>query len=142
MGSIEYYTTMNIAFTYQTTCKHLHSFSLKVVYAYKGTLNRNVDYDWTGGVLVDFVKVVDHCVHKNGVQPHPSVAQARRDLSMLGINYDKTTPSDLYNNCDMYYGTLSNPRKCRWENCCGRRGCSVHGGIGRHTQMTVAVFVR
>ena len=112
------------------------------MYAYKGTLNRNVDYDWTGGVLVDFVKVVDHCKASNGVQPHPSVARAGRDLSMLGINFDKYSPTDLYNNCDMYHGTLSNPSECRWENCCGNRVCSVHGGFGKHTQMTVAVFVR
>ena len=115
---------------------------MKVMYAYKGTFNRNVDSDWTGGVLVDFVKVVDHCTVRNGVQPHPSVARAGRDLTMLGINFDKYSPTDLYNNCDVYHGTLSNPSECRWENCCGNGGCSVHGGVGKHTQMTVAVFVR
>ena len=38
-----------------------------VVYAYKGLFNRNIDYDWTGGILLDFKKIVDRCTAKNGV---------------------------------------------------------------------------
>ena len=42
-----------------------------MVYAYKAPFNRNLDSDWTGGVLVDPVKLVDNCVKDNGVQPAP-----------------------------------------------------------------------
>jgi hypothetical protein len=117
-------------------------FWFKVIYAYKAIFNRNLDSDWTGGIINDFIKIVDHCRGNNGVQPHPSIAGAGRDRTMLGINFDKTTPNDLYNNCDVYHGTLSNPRECRWENCCPSSGCSVYGTVRQHTQMTVAIFVR
>ena len=30
-----------------------------VVYAYKGLFNRNIDYNWSGAILLDFVKIVD-----------------------------------------------------------------------------------
>jgi len=42
-----------------------------VVYAYKGLLNRNIDYNWSGAILLDFVKIVDKCTSGNGVQPTP-----------------------------------------------------------------------
>ena len=35
-----------------------------VVYAYKGLFNRNIDYDWSGGILLDFKKIVDKCTQK------------------------------------------------------------------------------
>ena len=113
-----------------------------VVYAYKATFNRNLDTDWTGGVFVDFIKVVDYCKHNNGVQPYPSTATGGT-LSILGINFDKTTPYNIRNNCDMYEGTLSSPADCRWENCCGRDTCNIVGPDFRwHSQQTVAIFVR
>ena len=40
-----------------------------VVYAYKGLFNRNIDYNWSGAILLDFKKIVDKCSTKNGVQP-------------------------------------------------------------------------
>ena len=43
-----------------------------VVYAYKGLFNRNIDYDWSGGILLDFKKIADKCTNKNGVQPAPA----------------------------------------------------------------------
>ena len=115
-----------------------------VVYAYKATFNRNLDTDWTGGRFVDYSKVVDHCISNNGIQPAPSTAQSGGDLSMLGINFDKNTPYDIHNNCDVYHGTLSNPRECRWENCCGSGTCRITEGpdVTQHTQQTVAIFVR
>ena len=38
-----------------------------VVYAYKGLFNRNIDYDWSGGILLDFKKIADKCTNKNGI---------------------------------------------------------------------------
>ena len=44
-----------------------------LVYAYKGLFNRNIDYDWSGGILLDFKKIVDKCTTYNGIQPAPAV---------------------------------------------------------------------
>ena len=38
-----------------------------VVYAYKGLFNRNIDHDWSGGILLDFKKIVDKCIQHNGI---------------------------------------------------------------------------
>ena len=56
-----------------------------VVYAYKGLFNRNIDYDWTGGILLDYKKIVDKCTRFNGVQPAPYI-------KIPGIAFDKVTP--------------------------------------------------
>ena len=42
-----------------------------VVYAYKGLFNRNIDYNWSGAILLDSVKIADQCKVRNGVQPGP-----------------------------------------------------------------------
>ena len=33
----------------------------QVVYAYKGVFNRNIDYDWTGGYLMAYTRIIDKC---------------------------------------------------------------------------------
>ena len=60
----------------------------RVVYAYRGKFNRNIDSDWTGGILLDHHKCVDHCARSdtNGVRPAPS---AHGDSRFLGIAFDK-----------------------------------------------------
>ena len=47
----------------------------RVVYSYKGIFNRNVDWHWSGGVLLNPHKVVDHCAHSSsqGVAPDPYI---------------------------------------------------------------------
>ena len=57
-----------------------------VVYAYKGLFNWNIDNDWSGGVLVNYVKIVDRCQRSNGVQPAPFSG------SIPGIAFDKYLP--------------------------------------------------
>ena len=42
-----------------------------VVYAYKGVFNHNIDYDWSGAILMDHRKIIDHCKNNNGVHPNP-----------------------------------------------------------------------
>ena len=59
--------------------------NLHVVYAYQGLFNRNIDYDWTGGILLDF-KIIDKCTKFNGVQPAPLANH------LPGITVDKRTP--------------------------------------------------
>ena len=41
----------------------------------KGIFNYNIDHDWTGGVLVEFKKIIDKCTKSGSpnVQPAPSI---------------------------------------------------------------------
>ena len=77
-----------------------------VVYAYKGLFNRNIDYDWSGGILLDFKKIVDKCTKNNGVQPAPLAAH------LPGISFDKVSPYNYYSNCDTLWGSLTSPIEC------------------------------
>ena len=105
-----------------------------VVYAYKGLFNRNIDYDWSGGILLDFKKIVDKCTKGNGVQPAPAF------IFIPGITFDKISPYKYHNgNCDTLYGTLTNPVDCRWYDCFLPSSISASKKL---VQMTMAIFVR
>ena len=104
-----------------------------VVYAYKGLFNRNIDYDWSGGILLDFMKIVDKCATNNGVQPAPAV-----DV-IPGIAFDKLSPYNYYSNHDTLWGSLTSPSDCRWHNCALPSSIS---GSHRNVQMTMGIFVR
>ena len=82
-----------------------------VVYAYKGLFNRNIDYNWSGAILLDFKKIVDQCTGRNGVQPAPENRHA------IGITFDKDSPYNHTANCDTYLGSFTSPGDCRWLNC-------------------------
>ena len=104
-----------------------------VVYAYKGLFNRNIDYDWSGGILLDFKKVVDKCTQLNGIQPAP-VARY-----IPGITFDKYSPYSYYANSDTLHGTVTSPKENRWHDC------HLPSSISRQkefVQMTIAIFVR
>ena len=104
-----------------------------VVYAYKGLFNRNIDYDWSGGILLDFKKIVDKCKISNGIQPAPAAN------FIPGITFDKVSPYDYYVNCDTLVGSLTSPAEYRWG------GCYLPSSISRtsrHVQMTMGIFVR
>ena len=102
-----------------------------VVYAYKGLFNRNIDYHWSGGILLDFKKIVDKCT-KNNVQPAPLV-------DIAGITFDKQSPYNYHRNCDTLYGPLTSPSECRWHNCHLPSSISV---LKYNVQMIMAIFVR
>ena len=104
-----------------------------VVYAYKGLFNRNTDYDWSGGILLDFKKVVDKCTANNGIQPAPTAGL------FPGITFDKKTPYHYFSNCDTLNAPWSSPRDCRWHDC--HLPSSISGSY-RNVQMTMAIFVR
>ena len=104
-----------------------------VVYAYKGLFNRNIDYNWSGAILLDFMKIVDKCTAKNGVQPAPENTNA------IGLIFDKASPYDYKANCDTYRSSFTSPGDCRWEN--GQLPSSISSSI-YHVQMTVAIYVR
>ena len=102
-----------------------------VVYAYKGLFNRNIDYDWSGGILLDFKKIVDKCIRNNGLQPAPTGY-------IPGITFDKLTPYDYPNNCDTLHGSLTSPNECRWHDC--HLPSSISGS--KYVPMTMTIFVR
>ena len=106
------------------------------VYAYKGIFNKNLDTHWSGGILLDPKKVVDRCTRTetNEVQPAPFIYN-----NWGGLSFDKWTPYDYANNCDVYGGTLSSPYDCRWANCYLPTSIS---STSHNTQMTVAIYVR
>ena len=54
----------------------------QVVYAYKGVFNRNIDYDWTGGILLEPTRIIDKCQHNNYHYPQPI-------KNVLGIGFNK-----------------------------------------------------
>ena len=110
-----------------------------IVYAYKGIFNYNIDHDWTGGVLVDFKKIVDSCTQSKSqnIQPAPSSHAKHRE--MLGLAFDKISPYDYLANCDTTDVTLNSPRDCRWHDC---RLPSRISSNTHNTQQTVAIYVR
>ena len=105
-----------------------------VVHAYKGLFNRNIDYDWSGGILLDFKKIVDKCTKNNGVQPAPAIS-----THISGISFDKISPYNYLANCDTIWGSLTSPKECRWWNCYLPSSIS---GTKHSVQMTMAIFVR
>ena len=104
-----------------------------MVYAYKGLFNRNIDYHWSGGILLDFKKVVDKCTINSGVQPAPAVDK------VPGITFDKKSPYNYYSNCDTLHGSLTSPNECRWYDC---HLPSSISGTKHSVQMIMAIFVR
>ena len=116
-----------------------------VVWAYKGWFNWNIDRDWTGGVLVEPVQVVDRCtltrqsaIHSLGKPPAPSAHGGDRQL--LGIAFDKHSPDKYLESCDTMKGSLSNPGDCRFHNCAWNTRNSPSTIVER--QMTVVIYIR
>ena len=104
-----------------------------MVYAYKGLFNRNIDYDWTGGILLDFKKIVDKCSKYNGISPAPTVD------GIAGITFGKKSAYDYHSYCDTIWGSLTSPVDCRWNDC------YLPSSISRtknRVQMILAIFVR
>ena len=108
-------------------------YNTAIVYAYKRIFNRNIDYDWSGGILLNFTMIVDECTSSNGVQPAPAIDQ------IPGITFDKRTPYDYTSNCDTLFGPLTNPGDCRWGDCDLPSSISE---TQEFVQMTMAIFVR
>ena len=108
-----------------------------VVYAYKGYFNRNIDYHWTGAILLDAKKVTDTCTRSNGVPPAPGVHHS----GIFGLTFDKVTPTNHYINSDTYHqdSTLTSPKDARWGDCHIPSSIST---TAYHTDMTMAIFVR
>ena len=103
-----------------------------VVYAYEGLFNRNIDYNWSGAILLDFKKIVDKRTEQNGVQPAPE------NQFVIGLTFDKASPYDHYSNYDTCDGSFESPGDGRWENC--QLPSSISSST-HHVQMKVAIYV-
>ena len=103
-----------------------------VVYAYKELFNRKIDYNWSGAILLHFVKIVDRCKQRVRTQPAPLNAE------IIGPTFDKWTPYNYKANCDSYRGTFASADDCRWENC--RLPASI-SSKDAHVQMSIVIFV-
>ena len=104
-----------------------------VVYAYKGLFNRNIDYHWSRGILLDFKKIVDKCTQFNAVQPAPAISR------IPGITFDKRIPYTYLSNCDTLTGSLTSAGDYHWYDCYLPSSVS---GSQHSVQMTLAIFVR
>ena len=68
----------------------------RVVYAYHG-FNRNIDSDWTGGILLDHHKCVDHCTKSGNIGERPAPSDYdNRGNRLLAIAFDKYSPDNWY----------------------------------------------
>ena len=105
-----------------------------IVYAYKGIFNYNIDHDWTGGVLVDFKRIIDKCTNSRSQNVQPAPSSHNNDPRLLGLTFDKVSPYDYSINCDTISGTFDSPGECRWHDC------SYY--TRRNVQQTVAIYVR
>ena len=105
-----------------------------IVYAYKGIFNYNIDHDWTGGVLVDFKKIVDRCTRSGSPNVQPAPSTDNGDRRLLGLGFDKVSPYNYLDNCDTITGTFDSPGDCRWGDCSYPTKYQV--------QQTMAIYVR
>ena len=105
-----------------------------IVYAYKGIFNYNIDHDWTGGVLVDFKKIIDKCTRSGSPNVQPAPSSHNKDHRLLGLAFDKVSPHNYLRNCDTINGAFDSPVDCRWADCTYPTRYQV--------QQTVAIYVR
>ena len=106
-------------------------------FAYKGWFNYNIDHNWRGGILVEPKKILDQCTYTSwsqGKEPAPSAHEGDRRL--LGIAYDKRSPTNYHTNCVTISGQFLSPKDCRWADCDSWSSSYVT------TQMTMAIYVR
>ena len=100
-----------------------------VIYAYKGAFNRNIDYDWAGGALIAYTKIIDQCRYDNVYSPQPV-----KD-SIPGIAFNKYGSCNYFGTGGTVTGTLTNPSDNRWKWCRNRYSTTSE-------QMTLAIYVR
>ena len=104
----------------------------RVIYAYKGVFNRNIDYDWIGAILMVRCKIFDLCRNNNDVHPNPV------NVHVPGIAFSKHTAYYYFDGDGTIRGSLTNPSDRRWH------GCNLPSSISSsayNVQMTVAIYV-
>ena len=105
----------------------------KVVYAYKGVFNRNIDHDWTGAILMVHSKIIDLCRSNNNVHPNPI------NVLAPGIAFNKLTAYNYFGGYGTIRGSLTNPSDCCWYYC---NLPSSISSSQTNVQMTVSIYVR
>ena len=103
-----------------------------LVYAYKGTFNRNIDHHWSGAtLLMPVTRIVDHCTGYNTWAPTPLPYNTPTGLIFGKKNY--------YDTIELK-GTLANQIvDRRWLRCSLPSWISVSRS---NVQMTMAIYVR
>ena len=101
----------------------------RLVYAHKGTFNRNIDHHWSGATLQRPVtQIVDHCTNDRSA-PTPMAYN-----TLTGLIFGKN------NNYDTISGTVATPNHDRrWQSCYLP---SSFSSAKYHVQMTMAIYVR
>ena len=79
-------------------------------------------------------KILDQCTINIDIEPAPSAQGGDRRL--LGIAFDKFSPTKYLQNCVTIAYNFSYPTDCRWYDCHNKESAY------RGTQMTVAIYVR
>ena len=105
----------------------------QVVYAYKGVFNRNIDYDWTGAILMVQKKIIDHCRSSNSVHPNPV------NVWVPGIAFNKRTAYTYFGGDGTIKGSLTEIEDRRWH-CCDLPSSISRSSI--NVQMTITIYVR
>ena len=102
----------------------------QIIYAYKGDFNMNIDYNWSGGILIAYTKILDKCSYGNGNNPRPVKS------SLPGIAFSKRSSScNYYGTGGTITGTLTSTKNDRWSYC-------RSSGYATGNQMTLAIYIR
>ena len=103
-----------------------------IVYAYKGTFNRNLDYDWTGATLLGNVRAItDRCTRSGTGVPVPIQSN-----NLTGMIFDKYAGDS---GTDTISISISSPVDERWRKCYLPLSISSRRD---NVQMTMAIYVR
>ena len=101
----------------------------QIIYAYKGDFNMNIDYNWSGGILIAHAIIIDKCSYGYGVCPQPVKS------SLSGIAFSKYSSScNYYGTGGTIKGSLTSPTNDHWNYCCSRR-------YATGDQMTLAIYI-
>ena len=104
----------------------------RVVYAYRGVFNRNIDYDWTGAILMVHSKIIDLCINNNNVHPNPV------NVWVPGITFNKHSAYTYLYGDGTIRGSLTNSSDCHWRDC---NLPSSISSLAYNVQMTVPIYV-
>ena len=105
----------------------------QVVYAYKGVFNRNIDYDWTGAILMVHKRIIDKCKTSDVVHPNPV------NVWVPGIAFNKKIAYSYFDGGATIKGNINSPSDNRWSYC---DLLSSISSKPYEVQMTVAVYLR
>ena len=98
-----------------------------LVYAYKGTFNRNIDHHWSGGILLmPVTQIVDRCTRSGTGVPTPK--------GLLGLAFTKGIDGSTHTDTIRY-----NEEDERWDEC---HLPSSISSTRSSAQMTMAIYVR